>query len=171
MGGLSDSETETEAIEDLDYNSTDWNERYLNNLSSLNSNNNSSGLIAEIEKLVETVVPDEIDNIDEILIQFRGREEKLLETLETMRDKNLSEGEFYTQLELSSNSKMSLFERDRQFSRSSMAQSIGNMFSASDSEDDMITPEEMQLCSECGNRMPKSEFREEQLEIPISATC
>ena len=35
---------------------------------------------AEVEALVRRVVPDEIDNVDDIMVQFSGREEELIET-------------------------------------------------------------------------------------------
>jgi hypothetical protein len=46
----------------------------------------NSRIRAEVEELVRTVVPDEIDNIDEMLTQFRGREQDLIATLRTMQD-------------------------------------------------------------------------------------
>mgnify|MGYP000249112105 CR=1 FL=1 len=46
---------------------------------------------AEIEELVMTVVPDELENLDEMLLQFRGREEELVKTLHTMRRHSVEE--------------------------------------------------------------------------------
>ena len=46
---------------------------------------------AEVERLVRRVVPDEIDNIDEMLLQFRGREEELIETLRTMQERSVAQ--------------------------------------------------------------------------------
>ena len=43
---------------------------------------------AEGESLVKRVVPDEKDNVDEIMRQFRGREEELVETLRTMQERS-----------------------------------------------------------------------------------
>jgi len=40
----------------------------------------------EVETLVRQVVPDEIDNIDEMLTQYKGREQDLINTLRTMQD-------------------------------------------------------------------------------------
>jgi hypothetical protein len=48
--------------------------------------NNDADIRAEVESLVRQVVPDEIDNIDEMLTQFRGREQDLINTLRTMQD-------------------------------------------------------------------------------------
>jgi len=42
----------------------------------------------EIEELVRRVVPDEIENIDEMLLQFKGREDELIMTLQTMDERN-----------------------------------------------------------------------------------
>jgi hypothetical protein len=46
----------------------------------------NAAIRAEVEELVRQVVPDEIDNIDEMLTQFRGREQDLIATLRTMQD-------------------------------------------------------------------------------------
>ena len=41
---------------------------------------------AEVESLVRLVVPDEVDNIDAMMAQFRNREDELLQTLKTMQE-------------------------------------------------------------------------------------
>ena len=46
---------------------------------------------AEVEILVEKVVPEEKDNIDEMMMQFRGREEELVETLRTMQEREVAQ--------------------------------------------------------------------------------
>lgn len=46
---------------------------------------------SEVEALVRRVVPDEIDNVDEMMLQFRGREEELLETLRTMQERSIAQ--------------------------------------------------------------------------------
>ncbi|EJK44858.1 hypothetical protein THAOC_36569, partial [Thalassiosira oceanica] len=48
---------------------------------------------AEIEDLLSKVMPDELENVDEMLQQFRGREDELLDTLRTMRDRKESGSE------------------------------------------------------------------------------
>jgi len=45
----------------------------------------------EVEALVRRVVPDEIDNVDEMMKQFRGREEELVETLRTMQERSVAQ--------------------------------------------------------------------------------
>ena len=45
----------------------------------------------EVESLVRRVVPDEVDNIDDIMEQFRGREEELIETLRVMQEKSIAQ--------------------------------------------------------------------------------
>lgn len=45
----------------------------------------------EVETLVRRVVPDEIDNVDEMMNQFRGREEELVETLRTMQERSIAQ--------------------------------------------------------------------------------
>ena len=45
----------------------------------------------EVEALVKRVVPDEIDNVDEMMKQFRGREEELVETLRTMQERSVAQ--------------------------------------------------------------------------------
>jgi hypothetical protein len=42
---------------------------------------------SEVEALVRRVVPEEIDNVDEMMKQFKGREEELVETLRTMQER------------------------------------------------------------------------------------
>jgi hypothetical protein len=44
----------------------------------------------QIEELVRRVVPDEIENIEEMLLQFKGRENELITTLQTMDERNLN---------------------------------------------------------------------------------
>ena len=46
---------------------------------------------AEVEALVRRVVPDEIDNVDEMMNQFKGREEELVETLRTMQERAVAQ--------------------------------------------------------------------------------
>ncbi|KAL7554262.1 hypothetical protein ACHAWF_017698 [Thalassiosira exigua] len=46
---------------------------------------------AEVERLVRRVVPDEIDNIDEMMVQFDGCEEELIETLCTMQERSVTQ--------------------------------------------------------------------------------
>ena len=45
----------------------------------------------EVESLVRRVVPDEIENIDDIMEQFSGREEELIETLRVMQEKSIAQ--------------------------------------------------------------------------------
>ena len=45
---------------------------------------------AEVEQLVSRIVPDEIDNVDEMMHQFKGREEELVETLRTMHERHIA---------------------------------------------------------------------------------
>lgn len=44
----------------------------------------------EVEALVRRVVPEEIDNVDEMMMQFQGREEELVETLRTMQERTIA---------------------------------------------------------------------------------
>ena len=46
---------------------------------------------AEVEELVRRVVPEEIQNVDEMMQQFRGREEELIETLRTMEERAVAQ--------------------------------------------------------------------------------
>lgn len=43
-----------------------------------------SNIRGEVEALIRLVVPQEVDHIDEMMIQFHGREEELLEQLKIM---------------------------------------------------------------------------------------
>jgi hypothetical protein len=48
-------------------------------------------LRAVVEDLVRRVVPEEIQNVDEMMLQFRGREEELVETLRTMQERAVAQ--------------------------------------------------------------------------------
>lgn len=48
-------------------------------------------LRGEVEALVRRVVPEEIDNVDEMMNQFKGREEELVETLRTMQERAVAQ--------------------------------------------------------------------------------
>lgn len=50
-----------------------------------------SEIRAEVEDLVRKVVPDEAENIDEMMRQFYGREEELLETLRSMQERAIAQ--------------------------------------------------------------------------------
>ncbi|KAL3939371.1 MAG: hypothetical protein SGBAC_005893 [Bacillariaceae sp.] len=43
----------------------------------------------EVEDLVRQVVPEEQDNVDEMMLQFQGREEELVETLRSMQERQV----------------------------------------------------------------------------------
>jgi hypothetical protein len=46
---------------------------------------------AIVEDLVQRVVPEEIQNVDEMMMQFRGREDELIETLRTMQERAVAQ--------------------------------------------------------------------------------
>jgi hypothetical protein len=46
---------------------------------------------SEVEALVRRVAPEEIDNVDEMMNQFKGREEELVETLRTMQERAVAQ--------------------------------------------------------------------------------
>ncbi len=54
------------------------------------SNVKRAEIRAEVEALVRRVVPDEIDNVEEMMHQFKGREEELVETLRTMQERSIA---------------------------------------------------------------------------------
>jgi len=45
---------------------------------------------AQVTQMVQDIVPDEVDNVDEMMNQFKGKEEELLETLRTMKERNVA---------------------------------------------------------------------------------
>ncbi len=45
----------------------------------------------EVEALVTVTVPEEADNVDEMMTQFRGREEELVETLRSMYERQIAQ--------------------------------------------------------------------------------
>lgn len=57
----------------------------------LNDKQRINAIRAEVEALVRRVVPDEIDNIDAIMVQFNGREEELIATLRGMQEKTIAQ--------------------------------------------------------------------------------
>ena len=74
-----------------DANSTTSPSVATNDISESASNNlKRAETRAEVEALVRRVVPDEIDNIDEMMNQFQGREEELVETLRTMQERSIA---------------------------------------------------------------------------------
>jgi hypothetical protein len=44
----------------------------------------------EVVDLVGKVVPEELENVDEMIAQFNGREHELLETLRTMQERDIA---------------------------------------------------------------------------------
>ena len=50
-----------------------------------------SEIRSEVELLVSRVVPDEVDNTDEMMMQFKNREEELVETLRTMQERTVAQ--------------------------------------------------------------------------------
>ena len=66
-------------------------EHSLEDTSAASADGSQSKYRAEIEELLSKVMPDELENVDEMLTQFRGREEELVETLRTMRDRKESD--------------------------------------------------------------------------------
>jgi len=72
-------------------NSSVYSPSVSTNISDTLSNNMKRAEIrAEVEALVRRVVPDEIENIDEMMSQFRGHEEDLLERLRTMQERSIA---------------------------------------------------------------------------------
>ncbi len=57
-----------------------------------NDNDNHFQLIlkAKVASLIKRVAPDEIDHVDELIQQFEGREEELIETLQTMQERAIA---------------------------------------------------------------------------------
>jgi len=45
----------------------------------------------EVEALVQRVVPEEMENVDEMMLQFKGREDELIETLRTMQERQIAQ--------------------------------------------------------------------------------
>ena len=73
-----------------DANSTNSPSVSTNISESASNNLKRAEIRAEVEALVRRVVPDEIDNVDEMMNQFKGREEELVETLRTMQERSIA---------------------------------------------------------------------------------
>lgn len=86
-GSASNSSRKDKSIGNLSNNSPSVSTNISDTLS---SNLKRAELRAEVESLVRRVVPDEIDNVDEMMVQFRGREEELVETLRTMQERSIA---------------------------------------------------------------------------------
>mmetsp|Transcript_26733 Transcript_26733/g.56047 ORF Transcript_26733/g.56047 Transcript_26733/m.56047 type:complete len:1473 (-) Transcript_26733:183-4601(-) len=56
----------------------------------ISSGRSQAEIRAEVEALVRRVVPEEADNVDEMLTQFKGREEELVETLRRMQERAIA---------------------------------------------------------------------------------
>ena len=88
--------------------SSDVNSSASGSVASSASNSNSAGVTAgatstsgsgsarkldeirkEVDELVRQVVPEEQDNVDEMMLQFQGREEELVETLRSMQERQV----------------------------------------------------------------------------------
>ena len=54
------------------------------------SNRKKSEIKSEVEAMVRRVVPDEIDNVDEMMKQFKGREDEMIETLRTIQERSIA---------------------------------------------------------------------------------
>merc|ERR1711957_860123 len=89
-----DSEGSPQLLSDISIATTNFMQQTLS-ISSHGSSSHDVGdlsseeldttrIVTEIAKLLKNVVPDELENLDEMLLQFRGREEELLNTLLTM---------------------------------------------------------------------------------------
>jgi hypothetical protein len=50
-------------------------------------NRDRSGLRRNVEELIHRMVPEEMEHVDETMLQFKGREDELLETLRTMQER------------------------------------------------------------------------------------
>lgn len=61
-----------------------------NGASNVSSQRGQAEIRAEVEALVRRVVPEEADNIDEMVTQFKGREEELVETLRRMQERAIA---------------------------------------------------------------------------------
>ena len=58
--------------------------------SNVSSQRGLAEIRTEVEALVRRVVPEEVDNIDVMLTQFKGREEELVETLRRMQERAIA---------------------------------------------------------------------------------
>jgi len=141
---------------------------------SAHSEKSISKMKAEIESLVRAVVPDELENLDEMLLQFKGREEELINTLRTMQDQEMGEEDVYAQLVGTSassqhgDSKLSIFESDRSDSLAASSSfdntSIENTSASS-------APDELLVCSKCSMHLHKTEYSEDQILMGDDAVC
>lgn len=51
------------------------------------NNHNGAELRREVEELLQQVAPEDVEHMDEMMLEFKGREDELLETLQTMHER------------------------------------------------------------------------------------
>lgn len=82
--------TSTHYDAESDGGSVDYS-RDSTTISSIQRKRSRAEIRREVETLVRRVAPDEADNIDEMIIQFKGREEELIERLRTMQERYIAQ--------------------------------------------------------------------------------
>lgn len=70
---------------------TSLGESYVSTSESASQARKIEEIRQEVAALVRRVVPEEVDNIDEMMLQFRGREEELVETLRKMQERSIAQ--------------------------------------------------------------------------------
>jgi len=99
--------------------------------SNLSSQRGQAEIRAEVEALVRRVVPEEADNIDEMMTQFKGREEELVETLRRMQERAIaSRARLAVQKSAKLEAKAKAAPKRSMSQQSSMSQSAGMSSSA-----------------------------------------
>lgn len=97
--------------------------------SSTGAGRSQAEIRAEVEALVRRVVPEEADNIDEMLNQFKGREEELVETLRRMQERAIA-----SRARLAVQKSAKLEARARASTPSASARSVASQGSSKDLE-------------------------------------
>eukprot|EP00581_Thalassiosira_minuscula_P011605 CAMPEP_0183715174 /NCGR_PEP_ID=MMETSP0737-20130205/9512_1 /TAXON_ID=385413 /ORGANISM="Thalassiosira miniscula, Strain CCMP1093" /LENGTH=1373 /DNA_ID=CAMNT_0025944259 /DNA_START=219 /DNA_END=4340 /DNA_ORIENTATION=+ len=92
-GGSREANTQSSSITSSYVSASGITSSMISAVSSLDVNERKqmNAYRAEVEALVRRVVPDEIDNVDDIMVQFSGREEELIETLRSMQEKSIAQ--------------------------------------------------------------------------------
>lgn len=114
--------------------------------SNMSSQRGQAEIRAEVEALVRRVVPEEADNIDEMLAQFKGREEELVETLRRMQERAIA-----SRARLAVQKSAKLEARAKAAPRGSQASSTGGGASVASQSSMRSEKSELEQAIEAGN--------------------
>jgi len=131
--------------------------------SNISSQRGQEEIRAEVEALVRRVVPEEADNIDEMMTQFKGREEELVETLRRMQERAIASR---ARLAVQKSAKLEARAKasPRSASASPSGQSVGSAGSTKSELEQAIESGNWQAVGEAAQKMSDSSVGELSVE-------